>query len=193
MSTSPPGIIGEAIPWSVAWTGEMSFRLAPSTDFPGYTDLIQIEKPGVGEPRFAALHITRHRRAMVGHLCHVCGEPTPPGDRFLFPLESGGMVPLGDGTFRYGGNIPPVHGACAEKARARCPHLRGFAGVLEPFPKEPGRVVQRTDVVPGIEAIARTMPPGVPVIYTCYRLHEEPFTNRVLALQAEHGLHRPRD
>lgn len=184
-------MIGEDAPWTVAWTGETSFRLAASVDFPGYQDLVQLEDQGVGTPIFAAMHVTRHRRGMISHLCHVCGKPTPAGDRFLFPLESGGMVPLGDGRERYGGSIPPVHGACAANARARCPHLKGFAGLAVPFPQEEGRMVQRTDVVPGMEALAKTLPPGVEVILSCYRLHEAPFTDLVRQLQIKHGVHRP--
>ena len=33
--------IGENVPWSVSWTGESSFTLHPSRDFPGLTDLVQ--------------------------------------------------------------------------------------------------------------------------------------------------------
>jgi hypothetical protein len=186
-----PWIVGKTVPWSVTWTGETSFDVRPSEDFPGFQEIVQLERQGEGAPVFASMHVTRHRRGMFQHLCHVCGQPTPEGDRYLFPLESGGMVDLGDGTCRYGGSVPPVHGDCAGRARNQCPHLRGFAGVLAPFPQDEGRMIWRTDVVPGMEDLARILPGGQPVILSCYRLHDRPFTDLVQALQAEHGVHRP--
>ena len=191
MTDGPDWIVGETVPWTVAWTGEGAYAVRPSSDFPGLQEVVQLERHGDGAPLFASMHVTRHRRAMFGHLCHVCGKPTPEGDRYLFPLESGGMVDLGDGTLRYGGSVPPVHGRCAGLARGRCPHLRGFAGVLAPFPQDQGRMIWRTDVVPGMEAVARSLPPGQAVILTCYRLHEQPFTDLVRGLEAEHGANRP--
>jgi hypothetical protein len=191
MTGGAPWIVGETVPWSVAWTGEASFDVRSSEDFPGFREVVQLDRQGEGAPLFASMHVTRHRRAMFMHLCHVCGHPTPQDDRYLFPLESGGMVDLGNGTFRYGGSVPPVHGKCAGLARGRCPHLRGFAGVLARFPQDEGRMIWRTDVVPGMEAVARTLPPGLPIVLTCYRLHEQPFTDLVVALEAEHGANRP--
>ncbi len=177
--------IGENVPWTSAWTSEIAFEFRPSTDFPGLTDVVQRESQGVGAPLFAGMHITRHRRAMFRHLCHVCGRPTVRGDRYLFPLQSGGMVDMGDGTRRYGGNVPPVHRTCGVKARKLCPHLSRSVGDPVPFPKDEGRIVQRTDVQPGMEALAGTVPPGLEVVYSCYRLHEAPFTRLVEKLQAQ--------
>ena len=186
---------GGGVPWTVAWSGEASFGVQPSTDFPGFQEVVQIEKQGWGTPIFAAMHVTRHRRAIFGHLCHVCGQPTPKSDRHLFPLESGGMVPMGDGTVQYGGSVPPVHAGCAQTARSRCPHLSGFAGVTTPFPEDEGRVIYRTDIVPGMEALAKSLRDALgteaPIIFTCYRLYGPTFTAEVLRLQAEHGVHRP--
>ncbi len=174
--------IGENVPWTSAWSGESSYRLESSSDFPGLTEVVQAEEQGKGSPLFAAMHITRHRRAMVQHLCHVCGRPTPRRDRFLFPLQSGGMVPMGDGSIRYGGNVPPVHLSCAVKAQKLCPHLGSRAGKPVPFPKEEGRLVQRTDVQPGLEALASALSPRGDVVLSCYRLHGEAFTRLVESL-----------
>ena len=174
--------IGETVPWTSAWTGEGSYALQRSTDFPGLVELVQKEDQGAGAPLFAAMHITRHRRAMVQHLCHVCGRATPPQDRFLFPLESGGMVPMGDGTFRYGGNVPPVHLDCAAKAKARCPHLSHHVGKPVPFPEDEGRMVQRTDILPGFEELVRAMAIPSDVVLSCYRLYDEAFTRLVETL-----------
>lgn len=183
--------IGENVPWSSAWTSELRFGLQRSRDFPGLVEVVQAESQGQGEPLFAAMHVTRQRRAMLGHLCHVCGRPTPPHDRYLFPLESGFMVPLGDGQVRYGGNVPPVHLACAETARVLCPHLRKGDSRPVRFPKDEGRVVQRTDMTPGLEQLAGMAPPGLEVVYACYRLHGPAFTRQVQRLEREGQLRRP--
>ncbi|MGI9168642.1 MAG: hypothetical protein ACR2FH_00500 [Caulobacteraceae bacterium] len=181
---APPWRIGESVPWSVAWSGETAFALRPSRDFPGMTEVGQVERPGVGEPLFAAVHVDRHRRGMVGHLCHVCGRPTARHDRWMFPVASGGFVTLHDGTLGYGCNVPPLHRACARLAAARCPHLTRLAEAPTPCPAEAGRLIYRTDVPPGMEALAATFPPGLEVVFSCYRLFGPAFTRRVQRLRA---------
>jgi hypothetical protein len=172
-------------PWSAAWSGEQAFRLQPSRDFPGLAELDQREAPGVGEPLFAAIHVTRQRRAMVHLLCHVCGKPTPSEDRYVFPAASGGLVTLHDGTQQYGCNVPPMHHACAVRASTACPHL---AKVREPplrCTADAGRLIHRTDVTPGLEALAKTLPAGVEVVFSCYRLYGPEFTAQVLAARSD--------
>ena len=171
-------------PWTAAWTGEQAFRMQPSRDFPGLMELDQKQAPGVGEPIFAAIHVTRQRRGVIDQLCHVCGRPTPPGDRYIFPTASGGLVTLHDGGQQYGCNVPPMHLACAERAARDCPHL---ARVREPplaCTADEGRVIHRTDVTPGLEHLARTLPPGQAVVFSCYRLYGDAFTTKVVAARA---------
>ena len=175
----PSWIIGENVPWSAAWSGESSFALAPSLDFPGLTEVCQIERPGTGEPLFAAVHVTRQRLGLAGHLCHVCGETTDPSDRWMFPVASGGFVTLHDGTVGYGCNVPPMHRACAARAAAQCPHLNRLAETPFAAPPEDGRLIQRTDVVPGMEALAATHPPALEIVYSCYRLFSPAFADVV--------------
>lgn len=177
--------IGETIPWSVAWSGEQAFRVQPSRDFPGMMELDQRHAPGEGEPLFAAVHVTRQRRGMVDHLCHVCGRPTTPADRHVFPVASGGMVTLHDGSIGWGCNVPPIHLACAELARAECPHLSKLAEAPLRLDGDEGRLIHRTDVTPGLEAIARTMPPGQAVVFSCYRLYGPETTARVAQARAD--------
>lgn len=168
-------------PWSAAWSGEQSFRIQPSTDFPGLLELDQRQAPGVGEPLFAAMHATRLRRGMIDLLCHVCGRPTDARDRYIFPVASGGLVTLHDGSQQYGCNVPPMHRACAVRASHACPHL---AKVYEPplrCTRDAGRLIHRTDVTPGLEALAKTIPPNVEVVFTCYRLYGPEFTAKVTA------------
>lgn len=185
LAEQPVWRVGETVPWTVSWSGENDFSLAPSTDFPGLIDLVQTENPGVGAPRFSAMHVTRHRRAMVHHLCHVCGKPTDKRDRYLFPVHSGGMVTLTDGSTRYGGNVPGVHLACSRRAKRLCPHLSGNQGLAVAYPSEEGRLIQRTDVVPGMETLARTLPQRDDIVFTCYRLFGEAFSRKVERLMAE--------
>ena len=71
--------IGENVPWSVSWTGEDSYDLQASSDFPGFVDLVQVQRPGSGSPKFAAVHVTRQRVGMLEQLCHVCGRKTVRG------------------------------------------------------------------------------------------------------------------
>jgi hypothetical protein len=158
-------------------------------DFPGFLEVVQEERPGVGAPVFAANHATRNKRGMFQHLCHVCGEPTKSWDRWLFPLQTGGLVTMADGELRYGCNVPPVHKACAERAQRLCPHLSRRYAQPARFPKDDeGRMIYRTDVQPGMEALAQTLPPGVEVVLSCYRLHGPRFTKAVRRMMRDAGL-----
>lgn len=172
-------------PWSVAWSGEQAFRLQPSRDFPGKLELDQKEAPGAGQPVFAAVHVTRQRRGMVDLLCHVCGAPTSAQDRCIFPTASGGLVTLHDGSRQYGCNVPPMHRACAERARSLCPHLSKIDEPPLACDADEGRLIARTDVTPGLEAIAAQLPKDADVVLSCYRLYGPAFTEKVLAARAE--------
>jgi hypothetical protein len=177
--------VGETVPWSVAWSGEQAFELRKSTIFPGMIELTQAERPGAGIPLFAAVHVDRQRRSLAHHLCHVCGEPTPPRDRWIFPVASGGMVDMGDGTERYGGNVAPVHGACAGRAQRQCPHLKAAFARPVACPADEGRLIWRTDVVPGMEKLAQSFPAGLEVVMSCYRLYGEAFSRKIARLRRE--------
>jgi hypothetical protein len=171
------------VPWSVAWSGEQAFRVQPSRDFPGMLELDQREARGVGEPLFAAIHVTRQRRGMVDLLCHVCGKPTPPRDRYIFPTASGGLVDLLDGSRLYGCNVPPMHRACTVRARHACPHLSKIDEPPLRCGPDEGRLIHRTDVTPGLEHLAKDLPPDV--VLSCYRLYGEAFTAKVLRARAD--------
>lgn len=173
------------VPWSVAWTGEQSFSLQPSKDFPGMVELEQKQARGVGEPIFAAIHVTRQRRGMVDLLCHVCGEPTSHLDRFIFPAASGGLVTMQDGAQQYGLNVPPMHRACTTRAAHNCPHLAKVDESPLRCTSDEGRLIPRTDVTPGMEALARTLPNGLEVVFSCYRLYSPEFTRKVLAARSD--------
>ncbi len=188
----PPGLqpywsagwqIGGNVPWSVAWTGEQAFSLRQSEDFPGLVDLVQASNPGQGSPKFAQIHVTRHRLGMAQHYCHVCGKRTPRNDRYIFPVQSGGMVPVGGGHTRYVGNVPPVHLACARRAQALCPHLVGWFANPVAFPSEETRLMPRLDIVDGMEELATTLPRGVKTVFSCFRLYGPRFSHRIEKLR----------
>jgi ferredoxin len=179
--------IGGNVPWSVSWTGEEKFDLVESVDFPGLVDLVQVERPKEGSPKFAALHVSRHRLGMVNHLCHVCGRRTLKYDRYLFPVQSGGFVTMSDESTRYAGNVPPVHSRCAERAARLCPHLSHAFAEKVAFPAEETRLMPRLDVVEGMEELAKTLPKGLKVVFSCFRLHGPAFTRKVQAMRAAHA------
>lgn len=183
--TSGEWTIGKNVPWSVSWTGEQSFDLHISEDFPGLMEVVQIQRPGDGSPRFAAQHVTRHRRGMTTHLCHVCGRRTLKGDRYIFPVQSGGMVTV-ENLQRYAGNVPPVHLACAKRAQQLCPHLSHSFAQPMAYPSEDSMLLPRTDVAPGMEELAKALPSGVKVVFTCVRLYGPRFSKRVEKLRREH-------
>jgi ferredoxin len=177
--------IGGNVPWSVGWTAEQRFSLQNSKDFPGLVDLVQVQRPGEGSPKFAQMHVTRHRAGITQHFCHVCGKPTPRHDRFIFPVQSGGIVPVIEADApRYVGNVPPVHLACAKRAQKLCPHLvQNFADPV-PFPSEKTSVRPRLDIVEGMEEVARSLPSGAKVVYSCIRLYGPKFSRYVERLRA---------
>jgi hypothetical protein len=188
-SDDNPWVVGETVPWSVAWSAEEDWSLRPDTDFPGFAELVQKWAPGEGRPLFASNHVTRNRRGLIDQLCHVCGQPTKSWDRWLFPVQSGGWVDLSDGRVLYAGTVPPAHKACAERAARLCPHLSRQFAVPVRFPKEDeGRMIHRTDVVDGLEQVAARLPPGVPVVLSCYRLHGPRFSRLVRKLRTEAGI-----
>ena len=184
VSHSPRWAIGETVAWSTAWSKETAFALRPSLDFPGMTEVSQIDRQGIGEPNFAAVHVDRQRRGLVDFRCHVCGKPVPAGDRWMFPVASGGFVTLHDGSVGWGCNVPPLHRGCGQVAAMQCPHLSRLAEEPQPWPEEEGRLIYRTDVVPGMEALAATFPASLEVIYSCYRLFSPDVAERVREMQA---------
>jgi hypothetical protein len=45
-------------------------------------------------------------------------------------------------------------------------------------------VIHRTDVTPGMEAFAATLPKGLEVVFSCYRLYGPEFTRAVIEARA---------
>jgi hypothetical protein len=176
-----PWRIGENLPWTAPWTLEAEFRLAPSAAFPGLRELIQREAQGEGEPQFQGMNLMRQRRAIVGHLCQVCGEPTPPDDRWLFPTVTGAVVKAPGGP-RYATHMPPTHAACAERARRLCPHLRATLAEPVAFPRDAGRLAPETSLPASFAHLADQLPESG-VVFSYFRVFGEGFSRVVRRLR----------
>lgn len=120
-------VIGQNVPWNAAWTGEARYEIRPCRWVGGKLALWSPHAPGEGKPIFAKPHMVRQRRSIAELRCTVCGEKTPPDDRWWFQLGQ-----LREGYFMT--TEAPVHRACADHSLTVCPHLRGRKELLEPMP-----------------------------------------------------------
>lgn len=127
--------IGKDVPWITAWSSET--EPAPQwrhCEHAGTVALWRPETPGVGQPMFKILHEVRQRRAVAQLLCQVCGKRTPSHDRWLF--AKGGWQPNPDGPGQFWcTDDAPVHRACGNLVRERCPFIRNGGVGLVRFPK----------------------------------------------------------
>jgi hypothetical protein len=179
--------IGKDVPWSVSWTGETQFELRDSREFPGWVDLLQLENSGTGEPTFASLHVSRQRKAMLGHLCHVCGRGTVTRDRYIFPVVTGNFVTVNDEESRYASTVPSVHLACAKRARMLCPHLSSSMADPVVFPGEGSVLRPLGDIPDGMIELSKTFPRGISVVYSSVRIYGPKFSKYVRRLRARRG------
>ena len=116
-----------SVPWNAAWSGEDRYEVRPCRWVRGRLALWSPHAPGAGKPIFAKPHMVRQRRSIAEMRCTVCGNLTPPGDRWWFKLGR-----LEERHFMT--TEAPVHRTCADFALTACPHLRGRAADLEPLP-----------------------------------------------------------
>jgi ferredoxin len=129
---------------------------------------------------------------MVQHLCHVCGRRSPKNDRYIFPIRSAGSVTvIGEEPTRYAGNVPPVHLACAKRAARLCPHLSHAYAAPVPYPSEDTKLMPRLDVVEGMEDVAKSLPPGLRVVFSCLRVFGPRFSARVQVMRQAHAAAHP--
>ncbi len=129
----------------------------------------------------------RQRRAMVGHLCQVCGEATTTADRWLFPTVTGAFIKAPRGA-RYATHMPPTHAACATRARRLCPHLRGALAEPAAFPRDPGILAPETSLPSSLAHLAAKLPPGG-VVFSYYRVFGEGFTRVAKRLRSSNPSH----
>jgi hypothetical protein len=101
------------------WTGELDYEIRPCRWVDGRLAVWCPHKPGQGKPIFAKPHPVRQRRSVAALICTVCGQPTPPSNRWWFKL----------GQFHEGWFMTteaPLHRACADHAKVLCPRLRSL-------------------------------------------------------------------
>lgn len=116
-----------AVPWNAGWTSEERFEVRPCRWVGGRLALWQPHTPGIGDPIFAKPHSVRQRRSIAEMRCTVCGEVTPPDDRWWFGL---GNRDAG----RWITTEAPVHRFCADMAFEICPRLRSRGQPPERLP-----------------------------------------------------------
>lgn len=149
--------MSDIVPWNAAWSGEDLYGIRPCRWAGGELAVWQRHSPGEGKPLFAKPHVVRQRRSIAELRCTVCGERTPPGDRWWFRLGA-----PQDGLFMT--TEAPVHHACALRALRLCPHLRGREDALAPFPAG-YRILSAIVGGPAMAAdFGLTIPPGRRVI-----------------------------
>ena len=120
-------IIGQTVPWNAAWSAENRYEIRPCRWAGGAPAVWSPHCPAPGKPLFAQPHMVRQRRSIAELRCTVCGEKTPPGDRWWF-----GLGTMTDDHWMT--TEAPVHQFCALWALERCPHLAGRHDALERLP-----------------------------------------------------------
>ena len=111
--------IGWDVPYTVAWSAETLFSVKPCPFSDGHLAISQNSAPGQGQPVFKRVHWNRQREAVRKLLCGVCGRPTTDDNRWIFATA----LPVDKPDGNWAGAEPPVHLACAERARAACPFI----------------------------------------------------------------------
>ncbi len=109
------------VPYSVGWSDEARFWLAPCQYAGGMVAIHQEEKIGGGKPTFGKPHMNRQRRAIALCLCDVCGKPLKVRTKVSMSEER--AVVAGDEI------LPTVVEPlccrpCARLATQHCPHLK---------------------------------------------------------------------
>lgn len=176
--------IGVNVPWVAAWSAESKFRLRPSRTFPGSMELEQRVQPGVGTPMLSGMNMERQRLGIMEHRCHVCGEPTPEADRYLFPAVTGTFVQFKGRVRRYASHMPPTHQVCAEHAMTACPHLRSRYASPIRYPRDHGEIRPETSLPSGLEFLGGQLPSRGSVVFGFYRVFDEEFSRAVQLLRA---------
>ena len=111
-----------SVPWTVGWTGEESFFVAPCRFAGGRLAICQAEAPGVGKPTFGKPHCQRQRQAIAEGLCDLCGKSLKVATK----VSLSHARPVGHGA--KGLAIlqvePLLHKECAAISMQFCPSLK---------------------------------------------------------------------
>ena len=106
---------GQAVLWTTAWSAEIEPRLYVTRD--GRAVASCNLAPGVGVPKFASNHPTRHARSIIERLCSVCGTRMDEEWVWCVPMDlrSGAQPDLL--------SEPATHEDCLRFSCTACPAL----------------------------------------------------------------------
>lgn len=111
-----------AVPWTVGWSGEERFSVAPCPWAGGRRAICQVSAPGIGKPMFGKPHCNRQREAIAANKCDLCGLTLRNTTR----VSLSHARPVGHGA--NGLAIlqvePLLHRGCALESMRFCPSLR---------------------------------------------------------------------
>ena len=130
--------VGVDVPWVTGWTGELVLGVRPCPSVGGALAIFQADHPGHGKPLYSQNHAVRQRLSVRDMLCPMCGQPTPPEDRWTqvaHPVTAGRLRAGGrgdrlpaeladDAVLIDAGAIAPLHRACVDRSLRYCPHLK---------------------------------------------------------------------
>ena len=130
--------VGVDVPWVTSWTGEPVLGVRPCPSVGEALAIFQADHPGHGKPLYSQNHAVRQRLSVRDMLCPMCGQPTPPEDRWTqvaHPVTAGRLRAGGrgdrlpadladDAVLIDAGAIAPLHRACVDRSLRYCPHLK---------------------------------------------------------------------
>lgn len=130
--------VGVDVPWVTSWTGEPVLGVRPCPSVDGALAIVQADNAGLGKPLYSQNHAVRQRLTVRHMLCPMCGQPTPPDDRWTqvaHPFAAGDLRAAGRGAalpadieddriLVDAGAIAPLHRACVDRSLRYCPHLK---------------------------------------------------------------------
>jgi len=141
--------VGLDVPWVTSWTEEPVIGVRACPTVGGRPALLQTLNAGFGKPQYSKNHLVRQRQTVLRMLCPMCGEPTPPEDRWtqVAKLAPAGLLRRAGkaaGLTREiedrrvvldAGSIAPLHRRCVDRSLKYCPHLKSDPNVnVMPFP-----------------------------------------------------------
>lgn len=121
MTARPLHFGNTPVPYTVSWSGEEKFFIAPCP----HAKLLAISQdvaPGVGRPRFGKPHSQRQRETIARELCDICGRPLR--NRTKVSLSHARLMNHGAAGPAILQVEPLLHRECAALSMKYCPSLR---------------------------------------------------------------------
>jgi hypothetical protein len=109
------------VPWTVSWSSEEAFYLAPEPMFGDRLAICQHDAPGEGKPLFGKPHMQRQRQAIGRGLCDLCGRPLKLSTKVS--LSHARPQPHGAEGWAILQVEPMLHRRCAFDCLRFCPSL----------------------------------------------------------------------